>query len=52
MRLFATIVATLIVAAVPLAASAQQDMTPPTLLNFTVSPTVFDAGVGPVSIER
>jgi hypothetical protein len=33
------------------AALAQEDTTPPVLLDFTASPTVFDAGPAPVTID-
>jgi hypothetical protein len=34
----------------PVAASAQEDTTPPVLLDFTISPTVFDTGPGAVEV--
>ena len=49
MRWTALIVALML--AVPVTASAQEDTTPPVLLDFTISPTVFDTGPGPVVFD-
>lgn len=42
-----------LLAVLPLApaAFAQQDTTPPVLLSFTITPTVFDAGQGDVTVQ-
>ena len=36
---------------VPVVAFAQEDTTPPVLLDFTISPVVFDAGLGDVTFD-
>lgn len=48
LTLLLSAVATFLIALSPVNASAQQDMTPPVLVDFTISPMVFDAALGPV----
>ena len=49
MRLLALAALTILFFAPP--AFAQEDVTPPVLLDFTISPVAFDASLGPVTIE-
>jgi hypothetical protein len=51
MRQLILVVAAVLAGAVPIGAGAQQDTTAPVLLDFTISPTTFDAGSGPVTIQ-
>ncbi len=48
---FLSAVASSLLAMSPLNASAQQDTAPPVLVDFTISPVVFDAGASVVTIE-
>lgn len=36
---------------IPISATAQEDTTPPILLEFSIGPLTFDTGPGPVTIE-
>src|SRR5262245_11645961 len=44
----AGLIAACVAASAPRRALAQQDTTPPIITGFTISPTTFDSGLGPV----
>lgn len=48
LTLLVSVAAALVLTILPERALAQQDTTPPAILGFTISPTAFDTGPGPV----